>query len=829
MAALHASRKAIGSGPWQPTYGELNAASNRLARAVLAGGGVAGDRVVLLLRQDGPLPAAMLAVLKAGRTLVVLNPSDPPARLRQVLADAQPSALVTDAANHALAQEIAQTSLRLIRLEDHRDGPDDAPPVTVGADDLAQIIYTSGSTGRPKGVIQTHQNIIRNVLRLSRGMELSCEDRLVLLASPSGGQGVSTVWCALLNGAALCPFPMAERGLGALRQWLTEQQITVYVSSASVLRNLLRTLQGNDRIPSVRLVRVGSEAAYADDVRACRSHFTQGCAVLSTFSSSETGSLCQYRLAPDSPLTDGKLPLGAPAGDVEILLWDEAGREVAPGQVGEIVVRGRYLSPGYWGDPGLTAERFSDGTRPGQMRLFRSGDLARRGTGGELMFMGRKDNRVKVNGNRVDVSEIEEALGRQPGVEAAAVCARPAADGEQRLVAYLVSRRGHQTGPDPLRRALQEAFPAYMVPSNFVFLEAFPLTPHGKIDRQALPAAAGPRGPVGRAERPREIVEKRITWIWQAVLGVAPIGRHDNFFELGGTSLHAVEVLVQIEEAFGAVLPSSSLAEYSTVERLAPLVANHVVLPSANPLVALRDEPGGRPLFLVHSGQGDVTTYGLLARRLPGRPIYGLQCIGMQGEAWPILSVPAMARRYLEEVTGKDPTGPYLLAGTCMGGMVAMEMAQMLVRQGRQVALLGMFDVPHPLPAWREPDWTGRLYGTLRDPVRDAARIVRWSLLRALGLGRRGRWLVAYRRFVANMNALANRHYRPQAYPGTITFFSTIEPYGPGEDPRPPMHRYPRQVRQFTLPGNRAGLFARPVVDELAKHLQACLHEADGV
>jgi len=287
-------------------------------------------------------------------------------------------------------------------------------------------------------------------------------------------------------------------------------------------------------------------------------------------------------------------------------------------------------------------------------------------------------------------------------------------------------------------------------------------------------------------------------------------------------------VLARIEELYGASLSPSTLVEHSTIERLAGLVAGYVVIPSPSPLVTLRTADAGRPLFLVHSGQGDVTSYGLLVRRLPGRPIYGLQSVGLQGESWPLMGIHAMAQRYLREIVAKDPTGPYLLGATCMGGMVAFEMAQMLVRQGRKVGLLALFDVPCPLPIWQHHDWIERLYGPIRDPVRDAFRMLRWAIIRAAGLGRNPRVAIAYRRFVSHMNGRANRHYRPDFFPGAITLFNTVESKFPREDRRLVMRRYAKETQVILLPGNRSGLFARPVVDELARQLQSALALAEG-
>jgi pimeloyl-ACP methyl ester carboxylesterase len=323
-------------------------------------------------------------------------------------------------------------------------------------------------------------------------------------------------------------------------------------------------------------------------------------------------------------------------------------------------------------------------------------------------------------------------------------------------------------------------------------------------------------------------VESQLARIWQSVLGISGIGRHDDFFDLGGTSIQSAEVLARIAELFGASLSPSTLVEHSTIERLAGLVAGYVVIPSPKPLVPLRAADAGRPLFLIHSGQGDVATYGLLTRRLPGRPIYGLQSIGLQGESWPLMSISAMAQRYLAEIVAKDPTGPYLLGATCMGGMVAFELAQMLIRQGRKVGLLALFDVPYPLPKWQHHDRTERLYGPIRDPVRDAFRMLRWFIVRSAGLGRSQHSLTAYRRFVGNMNSRANRSYKPAFFPGAMTLFITAETKYPREDLRLAMRRYAQDSRVIPIPGNRSGLFVQPAVDELARQLQGCLELAGG-
>ena len=827
IVAEHSSRTALGSGKWQPTYAELDATANRLANTLISQGGAAGDRVALLMRHDAPLIVAMLAVLKAGRVVVVLNLGDPSARLKQVMEDAEPTVIVTDAANCKLAGQITEPRHCVLCFEEQSTGPTHSPRITITPDSLAFLLYTSGTTGRPKGVMQTHRNMLHNVLRHTRGMQLRAEDRIVLLGSPGGGQGMGTVWFTLLNGATLCPFPAAEQGVTGLAKWLKEHQITVYVSSVSVFRHFIRTLENGESFPAIRVVRFASEPATAGDFAAWQKHFPGDGLLLNTLSTTETGNLTRRRFIRKERVNEGRLPAGQAVEGMQILLLDEQGRKVGEGGTGEIVVRSRYLSPGYWRNEPLTAERFSN-CGPEGLRVYRTGDLGRRMADGALLFMDRKDAQVKIRGYRIELSEIADALNQQPGVAEAVVCARTGSDHDLQLVAYVVPCAGRDCAAETLRRALRAILPGHMIPAGFVFLDKFPLTPNGKIDRQTLPAPAEDKTRLRRNERPRDIVETSLARIWESVLGISPIGRQENFFDLGGNSIQSAQVLARIEESFGASLPPSTLIGHGTIGQLAALVTGNVVIPSPSPLVLLRAADSGRPLFLVHSGQGDVATYGLLARRLPGRPVYGLQSIGLQGEAWPLTSIHAMAQRYLREIVAKDPTGPYLLGATCMGGMVAFEMAQMLVRQGRKVGLLALFDVPCPLPTWQHHDWSERLYGPLRDPVRDAFRMLRWAIIRAAGLGRNPRVAIAYRRFVSHMNSRANRRYRPEFFPGSITLFNTVESKFPREDRRLVMRHYAKDIQVILLPGNRSGLFARPVVDELARQLQSALALAEG-
>jgi len=830
VVARHAGRIAISTPDTQWTYAELDQRSTALATGILDRLGDATGPVALLMEHDAPLLAAILGVLKAGKMYLALDPANPAERSAAMLADAGAELLLTDPGHAAPASSLASGRLRVWEVADvpapasTRQTPPDVLP-----DANAWLMYTSGSTGAPKGVWLNHCGIVFRTEAYSELINIAPDDRLSLLASCGLGTSATPLFGALLNGAAVCPFHVRSQGVERLADWLRRQRVTIYQSVPTVFRHLARAA-GHQRVfEDLRLIRLDGEPVSRGDFEICRQHSTAGCRRMHALSSTETGLICAWLFDHQTALPDGRVPVGRPVRGVEVSLLDGQGRPVKAGDEGRIVVRSRHLSRGYWRNPEATEEKFRAYDQDPLYRVFVTSDLGRFLPDGALEHLGRTDQMVKIRGQRVDLGEVEAALRAVPSVQEAAVVAQEDFSGERRLVAYVVPRAGADGSPPVCRRELREQLlPEHMVPNSFVTLAQLPQTPGGKIDRQALPPPPDRnKSRSRRSARPRDVVETSVARIWESVLGVSPIGRHDDFFDLGGTSIQSARVLAQIEEAFGASLPPSILTEHGTVEKLAALIAGHVVIPSPGPLVVLRAAAAGRPLFLIHSGQGDVASYGLLVRRLPGRPIYGLQSVGLQGESWPLMSVSAMARRYLPEIIARDPTGPYLLGATCMGGMVALELVQMLRRQGRDVGLVALFDVPCPQSRWRHPDRTERLWGPLRDPVRNALRRLRWFFVRAAGWGRHARGLPAYRRFVAHMNSRAYRACRPAFYPGALTLFLTADTKYPGGDTRLVMRQHARETRIITVPGNRSGLFVRPAVDELARQLQNCLELAD--
>jgi amino acid adenylation domain-containing protein len=822
VASQFAGRIAISAPGLDWTYTELDRRSSFIAAKILEHSGHSPAPVALLMDHGAPLIATILGALKAGKMYFVLETSHP---LAATLTDSGTHLLFTDENNFSLAHPLSSNSLKIIELPpDIPAGfsPAQLPEIPLHAG--AWLMYTSGSTGVSKSIWENHAGIVRHSDVYRDLVQLTPEDRLTLL-TPCGLSASGThLFSALLHGATLCPFP-ARQSADRLAAWLRERRITIYHSVPTIFRHLAASESAKKAFETVRLVRLGGEPLLRSDIESFRRLCPAHCQLMNSFSSTETGLVTTFSFDVQRSAFDvrrSRTPVGRPVPGVEVLLLDEQNQPVAPGAEGRIAVRSAHLRQGYWREPALTAEKFrTDPVHPG-LRTFITADLGKWLPDGSLEHLGRADYVVKIQGQRVDLHAVESALMTTGLVSEVVVTAPEDAAGECRLAAYFVPRDGADVSPQNLRAQLRAQIPEHFVPSHFVPLSKMPQTPGGKIYRPGLPPLPKtPRAELDAATAPQNSIEKKLAFIWESILGVSPIGRCDDFFELGGTSLKMVEVGAAIEEYFNLVLSSSTLVAHSTIEKLAPLLSPSIAVASPRPLVTLRSAPQGRPLFLIHSGLGEVVTYGLLVRKLSARPVYGLQAPGVQGECWPLLSIPKMADRYLPEILERDPTGPYLLGGTCMGGMVAFELAQRLVRMGRHVSLLALIDSPAAPYTGRRARW----HELALDPLRDTLRIIRWRILRLRGL--KVRQLHAYRRFVAAMTELANRHYHPQFYPGTLTLLLTTDTQYRFEDRRKVMNQYARETRICSIAGTRTGLFMHPQVNELARQLQACLDAAD--
>jgi nonribosomal peptide synthetase DhbF len=573
VATKFPSRTALGSETWEQTYSELNETTGRLAHRLIECGVGLGDRVAILMSHDAPMVAAMLAILKAGAIAVALDPGDPPARTRLLVEDSEPSVIVTDLHNGHLAAGLMPLGCRILNFEsESTNGPAENPSIQIPPEQTAVLIYTSGTTGRPKGVMKSHRQLCRAAAAHTSSMQSTEHDRIPLFASISTGQGISLLWWILLNGAMLLPFPVKQRGVGGLADWIIDCDLTLYASSASIFRALIKTIDERLVFPKVRAAWLASEGITADDVRSFRRHFSPSSALVHGLSSSETSIIAWSRWMQHDDVPEGALPVGNFTKDLEILLLEDDGQPVALGEVGEITVRSRYVANGYWRDPELTGRHISDDLDGKGTRLVWTGDLGRINTGGMLEFCGRKDDRIKIRGNRIELAEIERSIEGLAGIEHVAVVAVQHEMQEAVLTAFVVKERGTSwTGPT-LQRALRANLPLHMVPSRIVFLDSLPYNRGNKVDRVALRQYALPVREAVNANELRTDTEDLLASIWMESLEVPHVGLDDDFFELGGDSLKGAIVAAHIHTALDVELSLAAIAEYPTLSALAKFI-----------------------------------------------------------------------------------------------------------------------------------------------------------------------------------------------------------------------------------------------------------------
>jgi thioesterase domain-containing protein/acyl carrier protein len=538
------------------------------------------------------------------------------------------------------------------------------------------------------------------------------------------------------------------------------------------------------------------------------------------------------------------VPIGRPLANRAIYILDQHGNPVPIGVHGHLHIGGAGLARGYLNRPDLTAEKFVPdpfSAVPGA-RMYKTGDLARYRPDGNIEFLGRADHQVKIRGFRIELGEIEAVLGQHPAVREAVVLAREDAPGEKRLVAYVVA----DSTADELRRFLKDKLPEYMVPAVVVLLAVLPVTPNGKVDRRALPVPDRSRPELEKAfVAPRDDLELQLAQIWEEVLGVRPVGVRDNFFELGGHSLLAVRLFALIEKRLGKKLPLTAVFQGATVEHLAGLLRQQATHGPQNSLVPIQTGGSKRPLFLVHPAGGHVFPYIHLAQFLgPDQPCYGLQAKGLEDGQDPHTRIEDMAAWYIQALQTVQPTGPYLLGGWSMGGVVAFEMAQQLHAQGQRVALLALLDgrIPTPDETFPEEDSEAillveRYFGISFGPMESLAELPKDEQLafmleqaKSAGLVPAELDVSQARRFVELLRSdlRATQNYGLHLYPGRITFFKASEtPAGMSPDPTLGWNEWASGgVEVHVVPGNHANLMYEPHVEFLAEKLTACLNQA---
>jgi amino acid adenylation domain-containing protein len=856
------------------TYGELNRRANQMARYLARCGLRPGSLAGICMERSLEMIIALLGILKAGGAYVSLDPKYPVERLQFMLEDAQPAVLLTQARlRKSLPQGLdskqfisGKEPARLICVDAEAQAISQEetgnPFSRATPESLAYVCFTSGSTGRPKGVCVPH----RGVVRLVKGTNYATftpDETFLQLAPISFDASTFEIWGSLLNGARLEIFPPQFSSLSELGTFIQKSKITTLWLTAGLFHQMveeqLESLQG------VRQLLAGGDVLSVAHVKNALANL-KSCRLINGYGPTEnTTFTCCHTI--NGPCADDcSIPIGRPLSNTQCYVLDRNFQPVPLGVYGELYTGGDGLADCYLNCPELTQEKFMANpfsTKPGA-RLYRTGDLVRYLPEGELEFLGRADLLVKIRGFRVEPGEIEAKLAKHPAVRDCVVVARDLASMDKQLVAYLVAACKPEPTGSELRAYLKEKLPEYMVPSTYVSMEQLPLSPTGKVDRRALPAPDRGRPELEKQYlAPRDPVEVQLTLIWEELLGIQPIGVQDKFFDLGGHSLLAVRLFAHIEKTFGKKLPLTILFQTPTIEELANALRTKEVSSSRSLLVAIQDKGSKPPLFLIHgAGGGILWGYANLGVHFDGdQPIYGIESPGMRGME-ELTSIEAMATRYVDEIRGVQPTGPYYLGGYCFGGNVAYEMARQLRARGEQVGLLALFE-SMPLHGtyqrirWWSPGFAFHFVPNLFYWIRDFWRLrpeVRRDVMerkfrvwgRTVGRkllrksAKKGQEAFDLEGVISTVQIPENEQrlwqvhlraveeYVTKPYPGPATLFRTQRQplfcsfdkgYGWGE-------LAGEGVMINIIPGSHESIFMEPNVRHVATQLKKCLSEA---
>jgi amino acid adenylation domain-containing protein/non-ribosomal peptide synthase protein (TIGR01720 family) len=589
-------------------YADLDVRANRLAHLLVKHGAGAERIVALLLPRSVDIVVAQLAVMKAGAAFLPVDPAYPDERIGMMLTDADP-VLVLTRMDAQLPHAIALDDPKVIAEIDAM--PDTPPVVDLSPDHPAYVIYTSGSTGRPKGVVVTHRGLASFSAAEVDRFQVRPGDRVLQFSSPSFDASVLELCMSLPAGATLVVPPpgplLGEQLADVLRRARVTHALIPPVALATVPEHLIKTL------PHFRTPIVGGDACSAELVKL----WAPGRHMINAYGPTE----CTVVATWSEPLvpSDQPPPIGRPIWNTQAHVLDDTLRPVRIGEPGELYVAGIGVARGYLDQPGLTATRFvANPFGEAGSRMYRTGDVVRWNTDGNIEFVGRADHQVKVRGFRIEPGEIEAVLRSHPDVDEAVVVARTDKSGLKRLLAYVV--QGSPRPTDPVDSGLEDAqtsaglrewvaglLPEHMVPSAFVTLDSFPLSPNGKLDRDALPA---PVVAVGEHVEPRTDTERTLARIWCDVLGLAQVGVRDDFGSLGGDSILSSRVLSRIRTEMGIEFPARAVFDAHTVEALAELVpqaGRASVIGRADRTGPMPLSPTQQRLWFQHSVTGDST------------------------------------------------------------------------------------------------------------------------------------------------------------------------------------------------------------------------------
>lgn len=693
-------RTALESGDQKYTYKELDEISNRLANKLIKEGITPGDFIGICLIRSAEMIISLLGILKSGAAYVPVDPSFPEDRIKYLLEDSGVKILITSG-DIALNFESDSRKIFLIdkNFSSLLNESEDAPVTGVTPSDLLYIIYTSGSTGKPKGVLMMHKSLSNLLNWQMRSHRFEEGYRVLQFTTLSFDVSFQEIFSTWISGGTLVMLTEAERkDLSQIVTILKQKNIQRIFLPFVALQGIseISMSSGIKDLPLKEVITAGEQIRITPALLYFFNNLKDF-----TFSNhygpSEAHVVTSYTFGNDTSSWPNHPPIGKPIFNNRIYILDNNLQPVPAGVTGDLYIGGISLVRGYLNRDELTNEKFIDDPFLKGERIYRTGDLAGYLKNGDIEFLGRADNQIKLRGYRIELGEIENVISEFGGIKNVSVTAKEFISGDKRLFAYIVTDNGNKIDKETLIKFLKSKIPDYMIPQDFIFINEMPLTGTGKVDLKSLPEPDLTSGGAASYTEPKDQLELQLVNIWEKVLGIKKIGVNDNFFELGGHSLLAVRVFGYIEKLTGKKLALSTLFNSPTIAQLAAILKDEGWKPNWKSLVAVK--PGGSklPFYCVPPAGGTALHFQDMVKYIPDdQPFYILEALGLDGKEKPHDDIKVMAEHNIKEIRTLQPEGPYLLGGRCFGGRVVFEMAQQLVRQNQQVALLAIFDTWPP-------------------------------------------------------------------------------------------------------------------------------------
>jgi len=831
----------------QLTYAQLNARSNKLARHLRQKGAANGSLVGIYMERSFEMLVALLAVLKSGAAYVPYDPDLPPARLNMMLEDSRPVCVLTQKKLSGCLAGYAGEKLALDSGCEGLDGqPDTNLRIPIEPRDAIYAIYTSGSTGVPKAAINTHQAVSNRILWMQDQYPLQSGDRVLQKTPYTFDVSVWEFFWPIVAGATLVVAePGGHRDPAYLAELIALQRITTIHFVPSMLREFLDA-RGLGRCGSLARVFSSGEALPPDLPR--KFYQRLGAELHNLYGPTEAAvDVTYWDCANQSP--SATVPIGRPISNVKMYILDRHLEPVPIGVAGELHIGGVAIARGYLNRPELTEARFIQDPFDGRpdARLYKTGDRARFLADGNIEYLGRLDNQVKLRGFRVELGEVESAILESDRVQSAVVALREDGPIGKCLVAYVVPAT---PGLDSqaIRTFLKERLLEYMIPSHFVFLDSLPLLPNGKVNRGGLPVPEQwTTAPEEKYAAPRDPIERQLVDIWETVLATRPIGVNHNFFELGGHSMLLARLLFQVERTFNKSLSMATVFQKPTIAQLADLLRGEKPVPQPCRVIPIQPE-GSRPPFIC-LGAGPY--FLPLAHQLGSdQPLLGVDLTQLQTDQLPApVRLRDIAEYVVKAIREFQPCGPYYLGGWCLFGVLMYEAAQQIIASGDEVALLVLIDSPNPTHKATLPFFARMRAGLQKWAYHatllgrsKAAEVPAYVLQRIKIFRTRASRLwhrLEYIRSIQSADGplemeldpvfiIACADYKPQPYSGRVVLFQAVErPAGRHWDLR---HAWKALIREpfksHDIVGGHDGMFKEPYVRVLGKRLKNSLEQA---